>query len=240
MPSLYRKARTFCFADAETVQGGKSQVDVVDTTKPPGKDESAFLAGLLTAVCRPGLFLAPGLLLHAAAVSGSGTGKRLLARCIYIIAYGRPPSAITAGANDEELEKRISTELISGAPALFLDNMNGRSLRSDLLASVITERSASVRILGKSESVLLNATAFVILTGNALRLSEDLTRRFIEVAFDAHMEDPEERPFAGDIRAEVCRAPTGVAGGSSYDLAVGQAHIGHQVWPDTRKLPNLV
>lgn len=53
----------------------------------------------------------------------------------FIIAYGRQPSAITAGANDEELEKRISTELISGAPALFLDNMNGRSFRSDLLAS---------------------------------------------------------------------------------------------------------
>jgi len=207
--------KTFCFAAAETVpydpdgsyaseeQGRKSQIDIVDITKPPGKDESAFLVGLLTAVCRPSLFLAPGLLLHAPAVSGAGTGKGLLARCICIIAFGRQPSAVTSGANAEELEKRIAAELIGGSPALFLDNQNGRSFKSDLLASAITERPASVRILGKSQMVPLNASSFVVLTGNALTVSEDLARRFIEVGFDAGTEDPEEREFTIDIRAEV-------------------------------------
>jgi hypothetical protein len=51
--------------------------------------------------------------------------------------------------------------------------------------------------------VPLNASAFVILTGNGLTVSEDLARRFVAVDFDARTEDPELRPFATDIRVEV-------------------------------------
>jgi hypothetical protein len=51
--------------------------------------------------------------------------------------------------------------------------------------------------------VPLNATAFVILTGNGLTVSEDLARRFIAVNFDPRTEDPEARRFTTDIRAEV-------------------------------------
>src|SRR5262249_55400762 len=49
----------------------------------------------------------------------------------------------------------------------------------------------------------LNASAFVILTGNGLRVSEDHARRFVAVDFDPRTEDPEARPFTTDIRAEV-------------------------------------
>jgi hypothetical protein len=206
--------KTFCFADAEiksyesyesyACDGfGRAEISQVDTSKPPGKDESAFLVGLLTAVCRPSLHLAPGVLLRAPGVSGAGSGKGLLARCICIIAFGREPHAVTAGANAEELEKRIAAELIEGSPALFLDNLNNTTLKSNLLASAITERPARVRILGRSQMVPLNASSFMILTGNALTVSEDLARRFIAVDFDAGTENPEERPFTNDIRAEV-------------------------------------
>ena len=136
-------------------------------------------------------------------MSGAGAGKGLLARCICIIAFGREPHAVTAGATAEELEKRIAAELIEGSPALFLDNLNNTAFKSDLLASAITERPARVRLLGKSQMVLLNASAFVILTGNGLTVSEDLARRFIMVEFDPRTEDPEARPFKTDIRAEV-------------------------------------
>jgi hypothetical protein len=44
--------KTFCFADAITTDDG-SGVAVVDTSLPPGRDESAFLVALMTAVCRP-------------------------------------------------------------------------------------------------------------------------------------------------------------------------------------------
>lgn len=195
--------KSFCFADAETVRDAASGLDLVNTRKPPGKDESGFLVALLTAVCRPSLHLAPGVLMRAAPMSGAGTGKGLLARCISIIAFGREPHAVTSGANAEELEKRISAELIQGSPVLFLDNLNNRAFRSDLLASAITERPARVRVLGRSQMVPLNATAFIILTGNGLSVSEDLARRFIAIDFDSKMEDPEARIFPSDIRAEV-------------------------------------
>ena len=60
-----------------------------------------------------------------------------------------------------------------------------------------------MRLLGRSQMLQLNASAFVVLTGNGLSVSEDLARRFITVEFDAHMEDPESRPFKGDVKREV-------------------------------------
>jgi hypothetical protein len=195
--------KTFCFADAEMFDDAAAGVPVVDTSKPPGRDESSFLVALLTAVCRPSLHLAPGVLLRAAPMSGAGAGKGLLARCICIIAFGREPHAVTAGATAEELEKRIAAELIEGSPALFLDNLNNTAFKSDLLASAITERPARVRLLGRSQMVPLNSSTFVILTGNGLTVSEDLARRFVAVELDPRTEDPEARPFTTDIRCEV-------------------------------------
>ena len=194
--------RTFCFADADTLDYA-SGIAVVDTNKAPGRDESAFLAALLTAVCRPSLHLAPGVLLRAAPMSGAGAGKGLLARCMCLIAFGRDPHAVTAGSTAEELEKRIAAELMGGSPALFLDNLNNIAFKSDLLASAITERPARVRLLGKSQMMQLNASSFVIMTGNGLSVSEDLARRFIAVEFDPRTENPEARPFKIDIRKEV-------------------------------------
>jgi hypothetical protein len=78
-----------------------------------------------------------------------------------------------------------------------------RQPEQHLLASAITERPARVRLLGRSQMVPLNATAFVILTGNGLTVSEDLARRFIAVDFDPRAEDPEARRFTTDIPAEV-------------------------------------
>jgi len=195
--------RTFCFADAETIDDSAARVPVTDLSRPPGQDESSFLVALVTAVCRPSLYLAPGVLLRAAAVSGAGAGKGLLARCISIIAFGHEPHAVTTGETGAELEKRIAAELIQGGPVLFLDNLNNISFKSSLLASAITERPARVRILGRSEMVPLNSCAFVILTGNGLTVSEDLARRFIDIELDPRIEDPETRPFKGDIRNDV-------------------------------------
>jgi hypothetical protein len=78
--------RTFPFADAKRkIENG---VEVVGLDQPMGYDESAFLCGLLTAICRQSLWLAPGLLLNAPSISGAGTGKGLLVRSISLIAYG--------------------------------------------------------------------------------------------------------------------------------------------------------
>jgi hypothetical protein len=200
--AIRNQFRTFCFADAVMMSEG-SGVMAVDTDQPPGIDESSFLASLLTAPCRPSLWLAPGALFGASPMSGAGVGKGLLVRCICEIAFGRQPYAITAGGTREEQEKRIAAALIAAGPALFLDNYNGLTLKSSALASALTERPAQVREFGKLDFITLNALAFVALTGNGLVLAEDLVRRFLSIVFDARMEDPEQRRFEVSILDEV-------------------------------------
>jgi putative DNA primase/helicase len=196
---------TFPFGDASRRWDPSLDVELVDLLEPPGRDESAFLLALLTAVCRPSLWLAPGMLFTAPAVSGAGSGKGLLVRAICAIGFGIRPRAFTAGGERHELDKRLVAELIEAQPALFLDNANGITLRSDALASVLTERPARVRVLGETRMVPLNSTAFVAVTGNGLTVTEDLARRFIFCELDARCEDPETRPFAAGFLEEIER-----------------------------------
>jgi hypothetical protein len=195
--------RTFPFADSPRCWDHALGIEVVDLTRLPGRDESAFLVSLLTAVCRASLWLAPGVLITAPAVSGAASGKGLLVRAICIIAFNFQPQAFTCGANRAELEKRLAANLIEAAPALFLDNVNGLALRSDTLASVLTERPARVRLLGQTRMVELNSSAFIAITGNGLTVSEDLARRFILCELDPRCEDPELRPFGGGFLDQV-------------------------------------
>ena len=196
--TLRQAFRTFPFGDAPKVKAtvDGAVLDVVDTARPAMLDETAALAAVLTAVCRPSLHLAPGFLVTAANLSGAGAGKGLLVRAIVAVAFGIRPSAFTPGREKDELDKRLVSELIGAAPVLFLDNVNGASLKSDTLASVLTERPARVRVMGKSLMVPVNSAAFIALTGNGLTVSEDLARRFLSCILDAGMEDPEARPFA--------------------------------------------
>jgi putative DNA primase/helicase len=195
--------RTFPFADSSRIWDAKLGVELIDLAKPPGIDESAFLVGLLTAVCRSSLWLAPALALIAAAVSGAGSGKGLLVRAICAIAFGTRPRAFTSGSEPQELDKRLAAELVEAQPVLFLDNVNGVALRSDTLASVLTERPARVRLLGVTRMVPLNSSAFIAITGNGLTLTEDLARRFITCELNAGCEDPESRPFRPGFLEEI-------------------------------------
>ena len=52
-------------------------------------------------------------------------------------------SAFTAGRDHNELDKRLASELMGAHPCVFLDNVNGTALKSDALASAITECPSS-------------------------------------------------------------------------------------------------
>jgi hypothetical protein len=185
---------TFPFADATMKSSNKGLV--VDLAPPPGKDESAFLVALLTAVCRPSLPLAPALLIRAPQISGAGTGKGHLARAIGRIAFNIQPPAFTSVGDKREFNKRIESALVEAIPMVFLDNCNGEQLVSNLLAQVLTESIVTTRKMGKTEMVPLTANAFITVTGNGVEVSEDLARRFLVVELDARQENPEGRHFA--------------------------------------------
>jgi putative DNA primase/helicase len=187
--------RTFPFADAVRRLDPRLGTDVVNLDHPPRLDESTLLAGLMTAICRPSLWLAPALAIRAPEISGSGTGKGLLVRAISAVAFGVRPSAFTRGGDCQELDKRLASFLIEAAPVVFLDNVNGCTLHSETLDSVLTERPSRVRILHRSQTVMLHSAAFIAVTGNGLVISRDLARRFLVCEFDAGCEDPEQRPF---------------------------------------------
>ena len=117
LKTLRHAVRTFAFGDRITISetfliDGKSvKVNVVNLAQPPGKDESAFLVALLTAVCRPSLWVAPAVIVKSPSISGSGVGKALLLRAMSIIAYDQQPHAAPIGRGDE-FEKGLVAALI--------------------------------------------------------------------------------------------------------------------------------
>jgi hypothetical protein len=201
---------TFPFADAVRVVLDAGSV--VDLAKAPAHDETAFILGLITAVCRPSLSLAPALLIRAPQLSGSGTGKGLLIHAVARIAYDQEPTAFTSSGNRHELVKRVESALIDSGPIVFLDNCNVEQLSSNVLAQAITESSVMTRVLGQSRMVRLTTNAFIAVTGNAVRVSEDLARRFLVVELDAKCENPAQRPFDEDFNAFVKERRTELLG----------------------------
>ena len=199
--TLRKLLRTFPFADAPRHRDGAGN-EVVDLRQPPGDDETGALVALLTAIFRPSLDFAPGLMVHAPSVSGAGSGKGLLTRLIATIATGHEPEPITGGKDRDELEKRAGAIMLEGKPILFIDNLNGVTLKSDLLASALTAPVVSIRPLGESKTLRVEPGCFVAINGNGLVLSEDLVRRFLTVALDARIENAEARTFKGDLLAD--------------------------------------
>jgi hypothetical protein len=187
---------TFPFADSVRTRDAERGVEITDRSRDAGLDESAFVAALLTAICRQSLNLAPGFLCDAPAFSGAGTGKGLLVKSICIAASGITPAAFTSGHNAEEFDKRLTSALVEARPAIFLDNFNGKELKSDVLASALTEDPAEVRILGQTKNVKLYTKTFIGITGNSVEIAEDQARRLLNTHLDAKMENPEQRKFA--------------------------------------------
>jgi hypothetical protein len=197
---LRRLLRTFPFADARLDSDG-----FVALATPPGNDESAALVALLTAACRADMPLAPAFCVRAPSISGAGAGKGLLVRTIVAVATGRAPAVATAGHDAAETDKRLVGLLLAAHPATLLDNVNATDLRSDTLASVLTEAPCTLRPLGASRLVTLDARPFVAVTGNGLTLTEDLARRFLVCDLEPRTESPELRRFDGDPVAEALR-----------------------------------
>jgi hypothetical protein len=102
---------------------------------------------------------------------------------------------MAAGANEEELEKRLGAALLAGQPLICIDNVNGE-LKGDALCQTIERPLVEIRILGKSERVRIEARATTTFcTGNNIAIVGDLCRRVTTITLDPMMESPETREF---------------------------------------------
>jgi hypothetical protein len=149
------------------------------------------LSGLLTSVSRRSLATAP---LHAYSAPIRGSGKSKLVDIAAVIATGQEAPVTAAGANDEELEKRLVSELLAGRAIITIDNCS-RPIGGDLLCQMLTQVMVRPRILGKSETPTCPTGAFVAATGQNFVAAGDMERRTIVCKLDPKTATPELRVF---------------------------------------------
>ena len=156
-------------------------------------DRAVHLAAILTAAVRPVLSTAPAFAYDAPV---QGSGKTLLARCIGALATGSDPDIWphTSGRDDEETRKRLFTALRSGARVIVWDNITG-TFDSAAMASLLTADRYRDRVLGKSEASVIPNRALMLMTGNNLTLTGDMSRRVLVARIDPRMDKPYTRAF---------------------------------------------
>jgi hypothetical protein len=151
-----------------------------------------MLGAIFTALERPFLRTAPMLVIRSCV---AGTGKGLIVRCLVWLAYGTLPVIMTWGQNKEEFEKRLASILITSPAAFSIDNANGMQIEGELLESIITEGSADIRLLGRSEMVRVRNSSMVTLTGNNPSITGDMARRTLPIDIMPRSADPERDKY---------------------------------------------
>jgi hypothetical protein len=159
-------------------------------------DKAVALAAILTALDRHNMPTAP---LHGFSATVAGTGKSKLADIVSILATGRPAAVKGLPSTEDELEKRLNSELLQGASIICIDNCE-HPLQSAFLCQMLTQDTASIRVLGQSKNVVASTAATVMATGNNLQVTGDLTRRVLVCSLDARVEHPERRKFDWDAK----------------------------------------
>jgi hypothetical protein len=159
----------------------------------PFADEASktnTLATMLTSIVRPAIRgKTPLALIDAPQM---GTGKGLLSEVIGLIATGRDSAMMSAPREEEEWRKRITATLLTGASVIIIDNVE-RELDSAALASVLTAREWTDRILGLSKMVTLPVRTIWIANGNNIKVGGDIARRCYSVRLDAKTARPWKR-----------------------------------------------
>jgi putative DNA primase/helicase len=132
--------------------------------------------------------------MHVNRAPVAGSGKSYLADIAAAIATGRPCPVISAGADEEETEKRLGAMLISGQALISIDNLNG-DLGGDFLCQLLERPIVQVRVLGRSSIVTTENRCTVLATGNNLTVVGDVVRRTLLASLDPQVERPELRQF---------------------------------------------
>jgi len=121
-----------------------------------------------------------------------GSGKTKIAHVVSLIVTGEAVPVMSMELHREEIEKRITALLLSGAPYGVFDNAVGK-IDSPALAALLTSGVWQGRILGQSKMVNLPNLAQWIITGNNLEFTDEIARRALTIALDPKTDKPNLR-----------------------------------------------
>jgi len=110
---------------------------------------------------------------------------------------GRDCPVISGSKDAVELEKRLASIVLEGAPIVGIGNLSF-DLESDFLCQMSTSRYLKPRVLGKSKTPECEWTRLVLIDGNNICLIGDLTRRVLICNLDREMERPERFKYGFD------------------------------------------
>jgi putative DNA primase/helicase len=122
----------------------KEPIEGFSFVKP--EDLSVALSAILTGRIRTALPTAP---LHGYSAPVAGSGKSKLVDYNSNIETGHDAPVMSQGKNEEEMEKRLGSELLAGNRLISIDNCD-EPLGGQLLCQMLTQQMVKVRILGKT------------------------------------------------------------------------------------------
>jgi putative DNA primase/helicase len=122
-----------------------------------------------------------------------GTGKSLLAEVATLATVGEEPEAISPDMKEEEWNKFLLAELITGRPVIYFDNGN-RKLDNGALASALTAKWKRGRLLGETKIASARVNVCWLFAANNVECSREIARRSIWTRIDRGVENPSAEP----------------------------------------------
>lgn len=165
-------------------------------------DETAALAGIVTATIRPSLATAPMFHIKAPQIA---SGKSYLATVIANFAGATGITAFSFPENDEECRKLLLAAFLESPAVINFDNVTTDIQPYKSLCSAITEEFMTGRILGLSKTATVGTRTLLLSSGNNVDPIKDMTRRTIVINLDPKIESPATRTFERDPLHELSK-----------------------------------
>ena len=188
-------------------------------------DETAALAGIVTATIRPSLATAPMFHITAPQVA---SGKSYLATVIANFAGATGTTAYSFPENDDECRKLLLAAFLESPAVINFDNVTTDIQPYKSLCSAITEEFMTGRILGLSKTATVGTRTLLLSSGNNVNPIKDMARRTIVINLDPKIESPATRTFERDPLHELS---------VHREYYVSQALILVRAWLVSKTLP---
>jgi hypothetical protein len=188
--------------NSEVIRGVLEDL-VVDFPLKTEADRQNFFGLVLTPIVAPAIDGSRPM--HHLNSSLERTGKTKLVNEVFGgLIIGRDTPAMQLTESEEEREKRILAMLLQDETLMHLDNLP-HYIDSPALASLLTTKFFTGRVLGLSRNVTLPNNLTIIGTGNNVQASGEITKRIVPILMEPKNAHPEARKDFKhpDIRAYV-------------------------------------